>query len=286
MKTLFRPLSPLCQHPPFFRASCPSPSSPFLSSSPFPSSPLLISCYSALSLFCYSALQSFYPSTLLSSPPFLNFIFPHFTFHDSPSLTSHPLSSRHSRTLLLFQSSPPLTPLLPLSPCEQTILTARLLSPVITSPYSLTSHLSLRTNHSHRARLLSPVIASPYSLTSLFPSEYRFSSPRAPSFTSHHLSLLPHFSIPLRVQVFFSTCAFFHRSSLLISPSLPISPENKPFSTRAPSSTCPRSPFHPHLIFHPADKISSPLVPFSSGSSFSTVFWFCWAFTRGVWSKD
>ena len=233
MKTLFRPLSPLCQHPPFFRASCPSPpSSPFLSSSPFPSSTLLIFCYSALSLFCYSALHSFYPSTLLSSPPFLNFIFPHFTFHDSPSLTSHPLSSRHSRTLLLFQSSPPLTPLLPLSPCEQTILTARLLSPVITSPYSLTS---------------------------LFPSEYRFSSPRAPSSIGHRFSSLPHF---------------------------PFLPENKPFSTRAPSSTCPRSPFHPHLIFHPADKISSPLVPFSSGSSFSTVFWFCWAFTRRVWSKD
>ena len=149
-----------------------------------------------------------------SSPRFL--LLPYFPFL--------PANKPFSPRAFFHQSSPLLTPSLPIYPCEQTILTARLLSPVITSPYSLTSHLSLRTNHSHRARLLSPVIASPYSLTSLFPSEYRFSSPRAPSFTSHHLSLLPHFSIPLRVQVFFSTCAFFHRSSLLISPSLPISP--------------------------------------------------------------
>ena len=54
-------------------------------------------------------------------------------------------------------------------------------------------------------------------------------SPRAPSFTSHRFSLLPHFSIPLRVQVFFSTCAFFHQSSPLLTPSLLYSPPSTGF---------------------------------------------------------
>ena len=105
-----------------------------------------------------------------------------------------PANKPFSPRAFFHQSSPLLTPSLPIYPCEQTILTARAFfhqSSLLLTPSLLYSPPS--TGFLLHVRLLSPVITSPYSLTSLFPSEYRFSFPRAPSSIGHRFSSLPHF---------------------------------------------------------------------------------------------